>query len=80
VFHQQLNGVLNLNLPRIRNHRKAILDAVLHWWRRQRRPVPRQRVEREIARRNTPRRLDPYVHVGIWWLNRKLARPTGGRR
>ena len=80
VFDQQLNDVLNLNLPKIRNHRMAILDAVLHWWRRQRRPVPRQRVEREIERRNVPPLHDPYVQVGIWWLERKLARPTRGRR
>ena len=77
VFDQQLNHVLNLNLARIRNHRRAILDAVLHWWRRQRTPVPRYRVEREIARRTVPRDLDPYVQVGIWWLRRKLERPAG---
>lgn len=79
VFDQQLNDVLNLNLPKIRSHRRAILDAVLFWWRRQRRPVPRHRVEREIERRNMPSVLDPYVQVGIWWLERKLARPAGGR-
>ena len=80
VFDEELNDVLNLNLPRIRNHRRAILDAVLLWWQRQRRPVPRQRVEREVERRSTPQLLDPYVQVGIWWLERKLARPSGGRR
>ena len=79
VFDKQLNDVLNLNLPRIRNHRMAILDAVLHWWRRQRRPVPRHRVEREIERRNLAPLLDPYVQVGIWWLERKIARPARGR-
>ena len=79
VFDRELNDVLNLNLPRIRNHRRAILDAVLHWWRRQRRPVPSELLERQIERRNTPL-LEPYVQVGIWWLKRKLARPTGGRR
>ena len=79
VFDQQFNDVLNLNLPRIKNHRRAILDAVLQWWQRQRRPVPRQRIEREILRLNAPPLLDPYVQVSIWWLARKLARPTGGR-
>lgn len=72
VFDQQLNGVLNLNLPRIKNQRKASLDAVLDWWRRERRPVSRQRVEREIERRRALPTLAPYAQVGIWWLGRKL--------
>ena len=66
MFDQQFNDVLNLNLPRIKNHRRAILDAVLQWWQRQRRPVPRQRIEREILRLNAYPLLDPYVQVSIW--------------
>ncbi len=72
-FDRQLNDVLNLNLPRIRNQRKASLDSVLQWWRRQRRPVSRQRVEREIVRRQSLPILAPYVQVGIWWLERRLS-------
>ena len=70
-FDRQLNDVLNLNQPRIRNQRKASLDSVLGWWMRQRRPVSRQRVQREIARRQAPAKLAPYVQVAIWWLERK---------
>ena len=73
-FDRQLNEVLNLNLKWIKNQRKAILDAVLHWWRKQRGSASRQqRVEREIERRSSPP-LAPYVQVAIWWLERKLAR------
>ena len=72
-FDRQLNEVLNLNLAWIKIQRKAILDAVLQWWRKQRGSASRQRVEREIERRNSPP-LAPYVQVAIWWLERKLAR------
>jgi hypothetical protein len=34
VFNDQLNQVLNLNLPLLKNNRKGILDAVLDWWKR----------------------------------------------
>ena len=72
-FDRQLNEVLNLNMASIRRQRTASLDAVLHWWRKQRGSASRQRVEREIERRNSPT-LAPYVQVAIWWLERKLAR------
>ena len=72
-FDRQLNEVLNLNMASIRRQRTASLDAVLHWWRKQRGSASRQRVEREIERRNSPP-LAPYVQVAIWWLERKLAR------
>ena len=81
VFRRQLEDVLNLNLPRIRNQRKAMLDGVLQWWHKQRRPVSRQRVEREIERWNTasPERRVPYAQVAIWALERKLESPRGPR-
>ena len=31
-FDDQLNDVLNLNLPLLKNNRKSIYDAVLQWW------------------------------------------------
>ena len=74
TFDSQLNGVLNLNLATLKEHRKGVLDAVLLWWRRHG-PVPRHRIEREV-RRYTPAhgRLTPYCQVAIWWLNRRLTR------
>jgi uncharacterized protein (TIGR02646 family) len=72
AFDRQLNDVLNLNLSRIRNERQGSLDGVLDWWRAQRRPVPTQRLEREVERRNSPEQLAPYVQVAVWWLERKL--------
>ena len=35
VFDRQLNEVLNLNLPRLKNSRKGILDAILEWWQKE---------------------------------------------
>lgn len=74
TFDSQLNEVLNLNLPFLKNHRKGILDGLLEWWRRHG-PVPRRRIEREVDR-HAPAygELTPYCQVAVWWLNRKLAR------
>jgi hypothetical protein len=77
-FDTQLNGVLNLNLKRIRNNRTGVLSAVLSWWKsekaRLRGPVPRARIEQEIERwtASAPN-LSPYCQVAVWWLKDKLA-------
>ena len=71
---RELNQVLNLNLAAIKHGRRAILRGVLEWWRLQRRPVQRARLEREIARRNTAARAEPYVQVAIWFFEQRLAR------
>ena len=72
-FVRQLNEVLNLNMASIRRQRTASLDAVLHWWRKQRGSASRQHLDRQIQRRSSPP-LAPYVQVAIWWLEQKLAR------
>ena len=81
-FDRQLNDVLNLNFPRLKNNRKGVLDAILKWWRIERKrwqqgrqSVPRHRLEQEIANRSVPcGDLAPYNHVAIWWLEKGLAR------
>ena len=73
-FDRQLNEVLNLNLTRLKNSRKGVLDAILEWWRKKRRPVPRQRLVQAIADQTVSYGdLRPYIHVAIWWLEKKLA-------
>lgn len=79
TFDKQLNEVLNLNLPVLRNNRKGVLDAVLDWWRREkaraRGPVPRARVQRERDRRVAGNgELAPFCQVAAWWLDQRLAR------
>lgn len=74
TLDDQLNSVLNLNLGFLKQNRKGVLDAVLHWWRL-RKPVPRDRIEQEILRLvPADGWLDPYCQVAVWWLNRKLSR------
>ena len=77
-FDQQLNGVLNLNLPVLRNHRKGTYDAVLQWWASQKKQyqgrVPRERLDRERARYDAKTgKLDPYCQVAVWLLSQKLT-------
>jgi uncharacterized protein (TIGR02646 family) len=79
VFNNQLEQVLNLNLPFLKNNRKSSLDAVLEWWRRERAqiggPVPRERFVRErdkyIAGNGE---IAAYSPVAVWWLGQRLAR------
>ena len=74
-FDAQLDSVLNLNLPLLKNHRKSVLDAVLVWWSSPAEGMGRSRLEREVRRRtggDGP--LEPYVGVAVWWLERRSAR------
>ncbi len=78
-FDSQLNDVLNLNLPLLKQVRKNILDAVLEWWRyerdRLRGRVPRARL---LRKRNEcvadDRQLGPYCQVAVWWLDQRIRR------
>ena len=78
-FDGQLNDVLNLNLPKLKNNRKGLLKAVLDWWKSEKAriggPVPRDRVLRKRDKYVAGNReLAPYCAVSVWWLERKLAR------
>ena len=77
-FDRQLNDVLNLNLPMLKERRKRVLDAVLEWWKREksklRGPVPRGRMEHARNRYTAGAgELAPYCQVAVWWLQRRLA-------
>lgn len=79
MFNDQLNDVLNLNLPVLKNNRKGILDAVLDWWKREKArigsPVPRDRFARERDRHIAgDGELAPHCQVAVWWLGQRLAR------
>ena len=78
-FDTQLDDILNLNLPVLKNNRKSVLDAILEWWQGEKRirrgPVPRDRFERERARRTDGAgELEPFCRVAVWWLDQRLAR------
>lgn len=75
AFDAELDTVLNLNLPRMRDNRKGVLDGLLAWWSALPKPVPRARLEKEIAARGDGvGALAPYSQVAIWWLCQKLGR------
>ena len=74
-FDHQLNDVLNLNLPRLKDNRKAIRVGITEWWKKEQKPIPRQRLVQAIADRTVPHGdLTPYIQVAIWWLEKKLER------
>ena len=74
VFNVQLNDVLNLNLPVLKNNRKGALSALLDWWSVEK-PVPRARIEHAIHERvHGPGDLAPYCQIVVWWLRQKLAK------
>lgn len=78
-FDKQLGQVLNLNLPRLKNSRKGVLDGILEWWRREkarlRGPVPRSRLKRERDRRiGGTGELKPYSPAAVWWLDQRLVK------
>ncbi len=73
-FNRQVNEVLNLNVPFLKNNRKGVLDAVLEWWKHHRH-APKGRIKRKIDKyAPTGGQLTPFCQVAIWWLSRKLAR------
>ena len=79
AFDSQINQVLNLNLPFLKNNRQRRLKAIIKWWRgekaRLRGPVPRSRFERERDRRiggTDP--LESYCQIAVWWLDQRLTK------
>jgi uncharacterized protein (TIGR02646 family) len=78
-FTAQLDDVLGLNLPILRNRRKSVLTGILEWWKsekaRLRGPVPRERLVRERTRLvgAGSGRLAPFDPVAVWWLDQRLS-------
>ena len=77
TFDAQLNDVLNLNLPQLKEGRKGVLDSVLEWWKiekaRLRGRVPRDRLIRKRDQYVAEgRQLRPYCQVAVWWLDQRI--------
>ena len=78
-FDCQLNDVLNLNLPLLKQQRKSLLDGLLGWWKAEKdrlnAPVSRDRLIRKrdkcIAGNG---QLRPYIQVAVWWLDQRISR------
>ena len=79
-FDKQINDVLNLNLPMLKNSRKSLLGGFLDWWGKEKAriggPVPRERFVRQRKRLTTgDGPLQPFSQVSVWWLDQRLANP-----
>lgn len=70
-FNTQINDVLGLNLNYLKSSRKAVLDAVLSWWRST--PKARQRVQQQIDHRINAAEHQPFSPVAVWFLRQKLG-------
>ena len=79
VLDTQLNEVLNLNLPVLKNARRGIYDAVNEWWKREKArlhgPVSRERLQLERDRYVAGDGvLTPCCQVAVWLVGQRLAR------
>jgi uncharacterized protein (TIGR02646 family) len=78
-FNKELNEVLNLNLPLLKNCRKEVLTAILEWWRsekvRLKGSVPKKQLTRERDRRAgaSGGEIEPFAPVAVWWLDQHLV-------
>jgi uncharacterized protein (TIGR02646 family) len=81
-FDAQLNSVLGLNQPLLKNRRKGVLTGILEWWRSEKArlcgPISREQLLRERARRggDGAALLTPFNPVAVWWLDQRLSRST----
>ena len=75
-FCEQLDEILNLNLPLLKNNRKAVLNGLIAWWKREKGrlkgPVPKRTWERELTARLDGGEIAPYSGVAVWWLSARL--------
>ena len=77
-FNDQINDVLNLNLPLLKNNRKRSLDALLRWLELEKtrigNSVPRKRLVWKRDRLVSGNaELAPYCQVAVWWLDQLIA-------
>jgi uncharacterized protein (TIGR02646 family) len=78
-FETQLNDVLGLNLPVLKNRRKAVVDGLTGWlrdYRTRHHRGPDVATLQRLRAQNAPStgQLEPFVHIAIWWLDQRLAR------
>jgi len=72
AFSVELNDVLNLNLPHLKNNRKRAWDAVLQWWKSEKNRLHRQPSKTRIKKKIT-QQTGPYCQAAVYLLQRKLA-------
>lgn len=71
-FDAELDTVLNLNIPFLKNSRKGVLEVVLLWW--QKKAPSKALVQNRINKYdNGNDKLAPFAPVAVWFLKRKLV-------
>ena len=74
-FDDQLDKVLNLNLPHLKNRRKGVLAGLATWWDSVAETATGQQLEIEVRQLTAgDGLLKPYVQVAVWWLEKRIAR------
>lgn len=77
-FDRQLNNVLNLNIPVLKNARGGIMSTIAAWWKqeksRRKGPVPKQVIEKKLSTWADTSALQPHSGVAILELRRRLAK------
>jgi uncharacterized protein (TIGR02646 family) len=71
AFNTQLNEILNLNIPFLKNNRKNILSSILVWWCSINKARSKIKIDNKIQKYETGNSLEPYCQVAIWWLKQK---------
>lgn len=79
-FNTQLNDVLGLNLPALKERRKAVIDGLAGWFREYRKKHHRRPDASTFARLRSKRVLStgnllPFVGVAIFWIDSKKSEP-----
>ena len=76
AFDRELNEVLNLNVPHIKNARRAAQRAIVDWkgLKGRSQPISRRRLEAQIQKLSDASVMVAYGPVAIWWLRKLLAR------
>ena len=80
-FDAQIKDILNLNITFLKNQRKNVLSAILHWWSARIRHLPKSRQQKLLQNKRDRHVSDtgefaPYCQVIVWWLDQKIARMT----
>jgi uncharacterized protein (TIGR02646 family) len=80
-FNAELEEVLRLNLPVLRNRRKAVVDGLAGWLREYRarhHRGPDVATLKRLRAQKTPSagQLAPFAPVAVWWLDQRLPRST----
>jgi hypothetical protein len=72
AFNAELNAVIGLNQPHLRNNRKSVLDSIRVWWQTGNRTD--NQIRSQIERFSPAAgEHNPFSPVIVWFLKKKLG-------